>query len=109
MKTICEYLRKYISISLVITVGIVMYTIAHMASNGSIPPMTIKYFLRSVIGILIIMISLIPAIAYIDLLIVKAAQLLFSDFKHADKAGKVTIIVVTVILLLKKIVSLTFY
>lgn len=107
MKRVYEYLRKYLIISLLLTGSIFAIGIMNMIRDGNLPEITYHYLFEVVISFGGCTLLLIIPIAYIDLLIVKAAQALFTDFKHADKAGKITIIVVMVILLLRKIVTLT--
>lgn len=107
MKTLFDLFRKYLLITIFLTISIIAAGIVDMARKGTMPTITFHYLVQSFIGFSEILIVLLPIVALLDLLIVKSAKALFSDFKQADRAGKIIIIVVIVMILLRKVLILT--
>jgi hypothetical protein len=107
MKKVFEVLKKYFIITFVLSIIMFIWVIASMIRSNTLPTINLLYIIKAVFGISIIIVSLVPVIAILDLFIVKSSTALFKDFKDADRKGRIIIIVVVIILLLRKILIWT--
>lgn len=103
MKKVLELLKKYLVITFSLSIIIVIYSIYPMARTNTLPIINLYYIVKVVLGILIITIILIPAIALADLCIVRSVTYLFKDFKYADKSGRICLIIGLLLVLFQKI------
>ena len=76
-----------------------------MIQSNDLPNITLIYICRVVLGTIIIILAFVPAVAFLDLLIVKSVTLLFKEFKYADKSGKICLIIGFILVLFQQIGS----
>lgn len=103
MKKVLKVLEKYFIISIPFSILIFAWIIASLIRNNALPIIDLFFIIKSIVGIVTMAVILLPGIAIIDLLTVKSAVVLFKDFKEADRKGRIIIIVVFIMLLLRKI------
>lgn len=99
MKKVIYLLKKYLVFTFVL--GSIM--VAWMTFSEPIPTVDLLYIIETMASVLAIAIILVPAIAFVDWFIVRAAISLFKDFKYADRSGRILIIVVSIGLFIKMI------
>ena len=87
--------------------GIIITTclIIEMIQSNELPPITLIYIVRIILGTLGTILVLVPDVTLIDLLIVKSVTLLFKEFKNADKSGKICLIIGFILVLFQQIGS----
>lgn len=103
MKKILDVLKKYIFIAFLLSITMEVWVIVSRFGNATIPTIDLLYIIKDILATLIITIILVPVVALGDLFIIQSSKALFKDYKNADKKGRIIIIVVFVIILLRKI------
>ncbi|MGN2337636.1 5'-3' nuclease [Clostridium cagae] len=106
MRKVFDRLKKYLVITFVLSIIIFIWAIVSSIRNNTLPTVNLIYIIKAICCILGLTILLVPAIAMIDLL-VKGHMSLVKDFKESDSKGKITIVVVCIMILLRKILIWT--
>lgn len=107
MKKVLNVLKKYYIFAFIVSSFITISSIYNQCKSGNMMTISFIFIVKMLMAILLISILMMPLIAIIDFLIVKSAKALFKDYKQADKSGKIIIIVVFILALIRKILILT--
>lgn len=99
-------IKKYYKFTLIITTIIMSAFLIDNHISGTFPTVNFTYIVRLVFSYLGIAVILLPMICITDFLLIQSAKALFQDFKEADRVGRVIIITVAMIFILRKILML---
>ena len=107
MKKVLDILKKYLVFSFVLSIIIFIWVIGSMIESNALQTINIFYFVKIVLCILGMTVILIPMIALCDLCFIVGAKGLYEEYKHSNSRGKIILIIVCIVMLLKKITEWT--
>ena len=103
MKKVLDKLKQYLLIAFIFSVIIITCLIVKMVRSNTLPTIDLLYIIKIIFSIMSMTLGLIIGIAMLDFCLIYCAKSLFKDFKYADKSGRITIIIVCIVVLLQKI------
>lgn len=107
MQKFINIVIKYSKLTSLISVLILFASFIDDALSGKLPTIDSFYFINLGLGFIMITIALLPIVIFVDYLIIKSAKSLFNDFIDADNSGRIIIILVVFVLILRKIYLLS--